>query len=101
MRMKDWTHLKRELLTDPQVAKAYSEAGAMKTVTATEARRRLIQILEEVEQGASYLVTRYGRPVMRMLPPGTDPDLVDQTQQEEYREFLNRYGDVLDQLAKR
>lgn len=47
------------------------------TVGAYEAKTRLPELLADVEAGASYVITRHGRPIARLLPmapssPGED-----------------------------
>lgn len=37
-------------------------------VGAYDAKTRLAELLAQVEQGASFLITRHGRPVARLLP---------------------------------
>jgi prevent-host-death family protein len=37
-------------------------------VTATEAKARLLALLDEVERGAEIEITRHGRPVARLRP---------------------------------
>jgi len=39
-----------------------------KTVSAAEANRKFSQLLREVRQGSSYVVTSHGRPVARIVP---------------------------------
>jgi len=39
-----------------------------KTVSAADANRRFSQLLREVRQGSSYVVTSHGRPVARIVP---------------------------------
>ena len=43
----------------------------MKTVQASEAKTRLLQLLDEVEGGETIVVTRHGRPIARITP---EPD---------------------------
>jgi len=40
----------------------------MKTVQASEAKTRLLQLLDEVEAGETVLITRHGRPIARITP---------------------------------
>lgn len=40
----------------------------MTTVTITYLRAHFSEILRDVEQGASYLITRYGRPTALLVP---------------------------------
>jgi prevent-host-death family protein len=39
-----------------------------RTVQASEAKARLLQLLDEVEQGETVLITRHGRPIARLEP---------------------------------
>lgn len=39
-----------------------------KTVSAAEANRKFSQLLREVGQGSTYVVTSHGRPVARIVP---------------------------------
>ncbi len=51
----------------------------MKQVGITEAKRLFPQLLAEVEQGASIVITRRGKAVARMVkehPPGKPPETV-------------------------
>ena len=40
----------------------------MQTIQASEAKTRFLSILDEVERGASVIVTRHGKPVARIVP---------------------------------
>ncbi|MBI4307025.1 MAG: type II toxin-antitoxin system Phd/YefM family antitoxin [Chloroflexi bacterium] len=41
----------------------------MKTLTATEAARKFADLLDSIERrGESYLITRHGRPIARVVP---------------------------------
>ena len=40
----------------------------MKTVQASEAKARLLQLLDDVERGETVVITRHGRPVARLTP---------------------------------
>ena len=42
----------------------------MKEVGAYEAKTHLSELLDDVEQGEDITITRYGRPVARLLPAG-------------------------------
>jgi len=42
----------------------------MRTVQASDAKARLLQILDEVERGAAVIITRHGRPIARLVPEG-------------------------------
>jgi len=39
-----------------------------KTISAAEANRKFSQVLREVKEGRSYVVTSHGRPVARIAP---------------------------------
>jgi prevent-host-death family protein len=47
------------------------------TVGAYEAKTRLPELLGEVEAGASYVITRHGRPIARLLPFERTADATD------------------------
>jgi prevent-host-death family protein len=40
----------------------------MQTIQASEAKTKFLRILDDVENGASVIVTRHGRPVARIIP---------------------------------
>ncbi len=40
----------------------------MQSIQASEAKTKFLSILDEVERGASVIVTRHGRPVARIIP---------------------------------
>lgn len=40
----------------------------MRQIQASEAKTRFLQLLDEVEQGDSFQITRHGEPVARLLP---------------------------------
>jgi len=44
-------------------------------VTATEAKAKLLALLDEVERGEEVIITRRGKVVARLLPPRTPRDL--------------------------
>lgn len=46
-------------------------------VGAYEAKTRLGELLSEVEAGASYVITRHGRPIARLLPVDPVSDAKD------------------------
>jgi len=48
-------------------ADQYSDHMA-KTVTATEAKAKILALLDEVESGEEIEITRHGRPVARLVP---------------------------------
>lgn len=39
-----------------------------RTITVSEARIHLHQLLDEVEYGATLIITRHGRPIARLVP---------------------------------
>ncbi|WP_034996815.1 type II toxin-antitoxin system Phd/YefM family antitoxin [Beijerinckia mobilis] len=43
----------------------------MREIQASEAKARLLQILDEVEHGETVSITRHGRPIARLVP---EPD---------------------------
>ena len=40
----------------------------MQTIQASEAKTKFLALLDEVERGASILVTRHGKPIARIIP---------------------------------
>jgi len=40
----------------------------MRTIQASEAKARLLQLLDAVEQGETVTITRHGRPIARLEP---------------------------------
>ncbi|HEY1902618.1 MAG TPA: type II toxin-antitoxin system prevent-host-death family antitoxin [Terracidiphilus sp.] len=40
----------------------------MRTIQASEAKTKFLSILDDVERGASIIVTRHGKPVARLIP---------------------------------
>lgn len=46
----------------------------MADIGAFEARNKLGQLLERVEQGETIVITRRGKPVARLAPVGENPD---------------------------
>jgi prevent-host-death family protein len=40
----------------------------MQTIQASEAKTKFLRILDDVENGASVIVTRHGKPVARIVP---------------------------------
>ena len=40
----------------------------MREIQASEAKTHLPQLLDEVERGASVIITRHGRPIARLIP---------------------------------
>jgi prevent-host-death family protein len=40
----------------------------MQTIQASEAKTKFLSILDEVERGASVVITRHGKPVARIVP---------------------------------
>jgi len=42
----------------------------VRTVQASQAKARLLQILDEVERGETVIITRHGRAIARLVPEG-------------------------------
>jgi len=45
-----------------------SHTSEIREVQASEAKARLLQLLDDVEQGATLIITRHGRPIARLVP---------------------------------
>jgi prevent-host-death family protein len=61
----------------------------MKTIGASEAKAKLLGILDDVERGETFVITRHGKPIARIVP---DED----ENQRKRREAMDR----LDSLRK-
>jgi prevent-host-death family protein len=75
--------------------------NTLRTISMTELRRQLSQILDEIEQGSQPIViTRYGKPVAVMLSTKAYAELTIQSAEPDfqtaYRAFHARWG-VVDQ----
>jgi len=40
----------------------------MREIPVTEAKAKLLEFMDEVERGASFRITRHGRPIARLVP---------------------------------
>jgi prevent-host-death family protein len=67
----------------------------MKTVGAYEAKTHLSDLLDEVEAGTDITITRYGRPVARLLPAEEDSSASTEETISTIRSFRegNKLGD--------
>jgi prevent-host-death family protein len=64
----------------------------MQTIQASEAKTKFLRILDDVERGASVIVTRHGKPVARISPePEINREAV-QRATEGMRALRNRIG---------
>jgi prevent-host-death family protein len=64
----------------------------MQTIQASEAKTKFLRILDDVENGASVIVTRHGKPVARISPaPEIDREAV-QRATEGMRALRQRIG---------
>ncbi len=72
----------------------------MDQMTLREARRRLSEILDDVERGKSVVITRHGRPVARVSPvePDEGKQLPDLT---EFRKSIRVKGEPLSKTVVR
>ena len=62
----------------------------MQTIQASEAKTKFLSILDEVERGASIVVTRHGKPVARIIPEAkVDRERVERAMQS-IREIRKR-----------
>ena len=62
----------------------------MQTIQASEAKTKFLSILDEVERGASVIVTRHGKPIARIVPEA-----------ESNRERVERAIEGIRELRKR
>lgn len=54
----------------------------MTSITSLEVKKQLTMLFERVARGESFVITKYGRPVATLLPPGNDPKTVEPIIQE-------------------
>ena len=62
----------------------------MREVNATEAKARLAELLRSVEFGEAVAITRHGRTVAHLSPPGTSGDNARKTAVERLRAWRRR-----------
>jgi len=62
----------------------------VKTISVCEAKRHFSRILEEVSEGQSFLVTRYGRPVGILSPVDAKPKMDRKKAIEHFRTIQKR-----------
>lgn len=74
-----------------------------KTITTTEARRKISAVMDEVEAGqANYTIIRNDRVVARLVSKDfDDKNRVSPKLAEEFKEVLEQYGPALKELADR
>jgi prevent-host-death family protein len=66
----------------------------MQTIQASEAKTKFLRILDDVERGASVIVTRHGKPVARIVPEASvDRERVERAV-ERMRALRQRIGKV-------
>ena len=76
----------------------------MLEIGAYEAKTHLAKLLERVERGERFLITKHGRPVAQLVPAaGPDTEAVHQTiaDMREFRSRLGRRGFRLGALLRR
>ena len=73
------------------------------TIQASEAKARLLQLLDRVEAGETIVITRHGRPIARLEPEASRRSAEIESAIDELRRLGRRTGriDVADLLAAR
>lgn len=73
----------------------------MTTMSSSEARTRLSELLDRVAKGATMLITRRGKPAALLIPPPAEPekDIADMV--KEMLAFRDREGPTLGSLTAR
>jgi len=66
----------------------------MKTVQASEAKSRLLQLLDDVERGETVVITRHGRPIARLEPEAERRSAEIDTAIEDLRKLGRRTGRI-------
>ena len=74
-----------------------------RTVQASEAKSRLLQLLDDVEQGETIVITRHGRPIARLEPEAASRSAEIEGAIGDLRQLGRRTGriDVAELLAAR
>ena len=62
----------------------------MREIAVTEAKARLLEFMDEVERGASFRITRHGRPIARLVPEQAELDRAAQEAVESIRAIRRR-----------
>jgi prevent-host-death family protein len=50
----------------------------MRTIQASEAKTKFLKLLDDVESGQSFLITRHGRRIAKIVPESDDESYVEQ-----------------------
>ncbi|MGD0628334.1 MAG: type II toxin-antitoxin system prevent-host-death family antitoxin [Terracidiphilus sp.] len=69
----------------------------MQTIQASEAKTKFLSILDDVERGASIIVTRHGKPIARIVPEEGIITANEIARREKVREAIHD----IEQLRKR
>jgi len=69
----------------------------MQTIQASEAKTKFLSILDDVERGASIIVTRHGKPIARIVPDEGIITANEIARREKVREAIHD----IEQLRKR
>ena len=60
-------------------------------IGAFEAKTHFSQIIEKVEHGADYVITRRGKPVAKIIPFEQEPEMTFKEAVEQLKEFRKLY----------
>ncbi len=72
-------------------------AGKTVAVGAFEAKTRLAELLRAVEEGATFVIHRRGKPVARLTPPGPEARSLTPSQAlQAFREIRSRIAGKVD-----
>ena len=61
------------------------------TIGAFEAKTHFSRIIEEVERGADYVITRRGKPVAKIIPFQKEPEMTRMDVLEKFQELRKKY----------
>ena len=64
---------------------------AEQTIGAFEAKTHFSRLIEEVERGADYVITRRGKPVAKIIPFKKEPEMTYLEALEGFREMRKKY----------
>ncbi|HET8523551.1 MAG TPA: type II toxin-antitoxin system prevent-host-death family antitoxin [Thermomicrobiales bacterium] len=71
----------------------------MKTIGAYEAKTHFSRLLDEVSEGQTITITKHGRPIARLVPPGDQPQPSPGEAVAALREFRKRTHATLGDLT--
>jgi prevent-host-death family protein len=72
----------------------------MQTIQASEAKTKFLSILDDVERGASVIVTRHGKPIARIIPDEAVKTANEIARREKVREAIRDIEQLRQRVGK-